>query len=58
MSALLPPAVVEITVRYKGNEITVRKIQATDRLGRPIERAADTMRKAAADAQAWIRRNA
>lgn len=51
------PATIEVRVKHKGHEFVVTRRQATDRLGRPAESVADTMRAATADAQAWIRRN-
>lgn len=51
------PAVVEVRVKHKGHEFTVTRRQEADRIGRPTESVAETMRAATADAQAWIRRN-
>jgi len=50
------PAVIEIRVKHKGQELTVIRTQETDRVGRPIESAGDTMRAAAQDAALWLRR--
>jgi len=52
-----PPTTIEVRVKHKGHEFIVTRRQKTDRFGRPEESAADTMRAATADAQAWIRRN-
>lgn len=51
------PAIIEVRVKHRGHELVLSRKQETDRLGRPAESVADTMRAAAADAQAWIRRN-
>lgn len=53
-----PPAEVEIRIRHRGRSITVTRTQKVDRLGRPSETLAETVKGAVADVQPWVRRPA